>query len=93
MNRVLRAGLLAAVTCAFVSTGAQAAKERVLYSFSGGSDGGGPYAGPIFDKAGNLYGTATAGGSSGCGQGCGTVYELSPGKSGWTYTVLYSFTG
>jgi uncharacterized repeat protein (TIGR03803 family) len=67
--------------------------ETILYSFHGASDGGAPYSAPIFDKAGNLYGTATAGGSAGCGQGCGTVYELSPGKSGWTYNVLYSFTG
>jgi len=67
--------------------------ETILYSFAGGSDGGAPYAGPIFDKAGNLYGTATARGNAGCGQGCGTVYELSPGKSGWTYAVIYSFTG
>jgi uncharacterized repeat protein (TIGR03803 family) len=67
--------------------------ETILYSFQGGSDGGAPYSGPIFDKAGNLYGTATARGSSGCGQGCGTVYELSHAKSGWTYNVLYSFTG
>src|SRR5207248_4584500 len=67
--------------------------QTILYSFEGGSDGGAPYAGPIFDKAGNLYGTATARGNAGCGQGCGTVYELSPGTSGWTYTVIYSFTG
>lgn len=67
--------------------------ETILYSFQGGSDGGGPYSGPILDAAGNLYGTATRGGNAGCGQGCGTVYELSPGQSGWTYSVLYSFTG
>jgi uncharacterized repeat protein (TIGR03803 family) len=67
--------------------------QTILYSFSGSSDGGAPYAGPIFDHAGNLYGTATAGGGQGCGQGCGTVYELSPGNSGWTYNVLYTFTG
>ena len=31
--------------------------ESVLYSFIGGSDGADPYAGLIFDAAGNLYGT------------------------------------
>ncbi|HEX4159600.1 MAG TPA: choice-of-anchor tandem repeat GloVer-containing protein [Rhizomicrobium sp.] len=67
--------------------------ETILYTFQGGSDGGAPYSGMIFDKAGNLYGTATARGAQGCGQGCGTVYELSPSQSGWTYKVIYTFTG
>jgi uncharacterized repeat protein (TIGR03803 family) len=58
-----------------------------LYYFSGGSDGGGPESGVIFDSAGNLYGTTTGGGSA----NCGTVYELSPNGSGWTEAVLYSF--
>jgi uncharacterized repeat protein (TIGR03803 family) len=61
-----------------------------LYSFGGGSDGSDPEGGVIFDKAGNLYG-ATSGGGSG---GSGTVFELTPGKDGdWTETVLYSFKG
>jgi uncharacterized repeat protein (TIGR03803 family) len=43
------------------------------------------------DKAGNLYGTTTAGGTS-CG--CGLIYKLTPGSNGkWTYTVLHRFTG
>ena len=67
--------------------------ETILYAFQGGSDGGSPYSGMIFDKAGNLYGTATSGGEAGCAQGCGTVYELSPSQSGWTYKVIYTFTG
>lgn len=68
--------------------------ETILYAFKGGSDGGAPYSGLVFDKAGNLYGAATRAGSSGCGgYGCGTVFELSPSKSGWTYTVLYTFQG
>jgi uncharacterized repeat protein (TIGR03803 family) len=60
-------------------------KETVLYSFSGGADGGNPYAGVIADSAGNLYGTTYNGGAS----GYGTVYKLSPtGQE----TVLHSFT-
>jgi len=55
--------------------------ESVLWNF-GGSSGAGPYAGVIFDSAGDLYGTTP-----------GTVYELSPTQSGWTETTLYSFTG
>ena len=63
-----------------------AGQETVLYTFSGGVDGANPYAGVISDPAGNLYGTATAGGKS----NAGVVYKVDP--SG-TETVLYSFTG
>jgi uncharacterized repeat protein (TIGR03803 family) len=37
-------------------------KETLLFSFQGGSDGVGPNPGLMFDQAGNLYGTAQAGG-------------------------------
>ena len=67
--------------------------ESILYSFTGGSDGGGPASGLIFDQAGNLYGTTQGGGSGSCTGGCGTVFKLSPSGSGWTESVLYSFTG
>jgi len=63
--------------------------ETQLYAFTGGSDGAYPQAGVILDQAGNLYGATSAAGS---GNG-GTVFELSPSAGGWTYTVLYSFTG
>jgi uncharacterized repeat protein (TIGR03803 family) len=63
-------------------------KEVILFNFSGGKDGGYPYAGVIRDKAGNLYGTTYLGGNLTCYYGCGTVYKLSPqGKE----TVLYRF--
>jgi uncharacterized repeat protein (TIGR03803 family) len=57
-------------------------------------DGEGPKAGLVFDAAGNLYGTTYVGGN--CiytGQYCGTVFELSPPKSGgsWTETVIWNF--
>ena len=67
--------------------------ETVLYNFTGNSDGGQPYASLIFDSAGNLYGTTDFGGITNCNQGCGTVFKLSPGTSGWTESVLYSFSG
>jgi uncharacterized repeat protein (TIGR03803 family) len=64
-------------------------QETVLYSFTGGPDGGRPYAGVIRDSAGNLYGTAYDGGNaSSCT--CGVVYKVD--TSGHE-TVLYSFTG
>jgi hypothetical protein len=36
--------------------------ERVLYRFTGGSDGANPVAGLIADASGNLYGTTEFGG-------------------------------
>jgi uncharacterized repeat protein (TIGR03803 family) len=66
--------------------------ERVLYTFTGGADGGLPYAGLIRDAGGNLYGTTFEGGDlSGCyGSGCGVVFKLDPAGN---ETVLYTFTG
>jgi uncharacterized repeat protein (TIGR03803 family) len=65
--------------------------ESVLYSFTGFTDGGKPYAAVIFAKSGVLYGTTGLGGSA----GYGTVFQLTPPKTGtvWTESVLYSFTG
>ena len=37
--------------------------ETILYEFTGGSDGGYPLAGLIFDGQGNLYGTGSGGGA------------------------------
>ncbi|MGH7046605.1 MAG: choice-of-anchor tandem repeat GloVer-containing protein [Stellaceae bacterium] len=67
--------------------------ETVLYSFCARSkcaDGDQPYTGLIIDSKGDLYGTATQGGSKDMG---GTVFELSPNsaKTKWTETVLYDF--
>ena len=68
--------------------------ESVVYTFTGGSDGANPYAGVIFDKAGNLYGTSFLGGNPGCFYGgCGAVFQLTPSGSGWAVNVLYSFQG
>ena len=60
--------------------------ETVLYTFTGGADGGYPLAGLIRDPAGNLYGTTNGGGAS----GAGVVFKID--KSGGE-TVLYTFTG
>jgi uncharacterized repeat protein (TIGR03803 family) len=73
---------------------AQAQTFKVLYSFTGGPDGGQPEAGPLLDASGNLYGTTSAGGDSGCFYGtCGVVFELTPGSAGWPESVLHTFTG
>lgn len=61
-------------------------KLTVLHTFSGGFDGGSPNTGLAQDPAGNLYGTTSAGGSS----GRGVVFKLDiTGKM----TVLHAFTG
>ncbi|MGH6869425.1 MAG: choice-of-anchor tandem repeat GloVer-containing protein, partial [Methylocella sp.] len=66
--------------------------EKVLYTSMGGTDGARLDAGLIFDADGALYSTTFLGGTS----GGGTVFKLTPpaaGKTQWTETVLYSFTG
>lgn len=60
--------------------------ETVLYNFSGGADGAQPFSALVRDKAGNLYGTTTMGGSA----NAGVVFKLDPGG---TETVLHNFTG
>jgi uncharacterized repeat protein (TIGR03803 family) len=65
-------------------------KETVLYRFTGGADGGYAGGGLVFDAAGNLYGTTSAGGSTNCADGCGTVFKFD--KTG-KETVLYQFLG
>ncbi len=48
-------------------------KERILYSFLGGNDGGAPSADLMIEPSGNLYGTTAGGGSS----SAGVVFEVS----------------
>ena len=67
--------------------------HTVLYSFTGGADGGEPYKGVTIDHKGNLYGTAVTGGSGSCEGGCGVVYKLSNTAGTWTQTVVHAFTG
>ena len=66
--------------------------EIILHNFELQDDGGTPYAGLVFDPSGNLYGAATQGGVNGT-DGGGTVFELSPAGSNWTFTVLYGLYG
>ncbi|MBV9571601.1 MAG: hypothetical protein JO056_10215 [Alphaproteobacteria bacterium] len=62
-------------------------KEKVLYTFTGGTDGANPNGGVLRDPAtGNIYGTAAAGGDA----GNGVLFRL---KKNGAYTVLHNFDG
>ncbi len=62
-------------------------KITTLHNFDG-ADGSDPEARPTFDTAGNLYGTTASGGQD----GFGTVFQLSPQKSGhWKLATLATF--
>ena len=61
---------------------------HILHSFQDNGDGGQPRAGLVFDAKGNLYGTASGGGSF----GGGTIFRLRPETGGsWGFTGLYDF--
>lgn len=66
-------------------------KESVIWQFCAQADcadGSQPHNGLAIDSSGNLYGVTFAGGN---GNNDGVVFKLSPGKAGWTETVLYDF--
>ena len=62
-------------------------RESVIYTFTGGSDGGSPRASLIQASDGNLYGTTQSGGSV----GAGAVFKVSNLEGSPTETVIYSF--
>jgi uncharacterized repeat protein (TIGR03803 family) len=69
--------------------------ESVLYNFSGGRDGGSPFAGVVIDNRGTLFGTASTGGAGHPLPG-GVIFRLTPPASEgvqWTETVLHAFGG
>jgi uncharacterized repeat protein (TIGR03803 family) len=64
--------------------------ESVIYAFQGGpSEGSGPDSTLVVDAKGALYGTTTAGGRF----YNGTVFEMTPTRSGYTERILYEFRG
>ena len=81
-----------AIVAALTLGGAQTAPAQtftVIHTFTGGTDGAAPDAGLTLDAAGNLYGTASAGGNG----FSGTVYKLTHRGTGWTFNPLYNFAG
>lgn len=82
--------LTLAIVVALMLAGSPAAHAQtysVIHNFSGGLDGGTPFAGVTL-RGGNLYGTTTAGGVA-----AGTVYELTRSGSDWVNTTLSSLAG
>ena len=78
--------------------------ERVLWTFTGGTDGATPEAGVVLDPKGRIYGTTFAGGNTSLAAcsgsaiqnadpGCGVVFELSGKRFSRTETVLHAFMG
>jgi uncharacterized repeat protein (TIGR03803 family) len=98
-TRHLVSAALALAAIAFnLEVRAQAQTETVLYDFNEAGQGEIPGSRLLVDQAGNLYGTTTYGGNTSLsnickGVGCGVVFELSPGSSGWTEKILYTFAG
>lgn len=64
-------------------------KEKVIYSFTGGADGGEPFAGLLRNSKGIFYGVTVLGGTF----GMGTVFSLTEDKGLWSEAVLHSFVG
>lgn len=92
-TNLLLALTFALVLAAMLAPPAQAQTYTVLYTFTGGTDGGWPYSGVIFDGSGHLYGTTSVSGNvNACGafRGCGVVYQLDPSGN---ETVLHTFQG
>jgi len=88
LRAISRTALLTFVaSLTIAATAAQASGNfKVLYSFTGKTDGGNPHGSLLRDSSGNLYGTTIQGGSG----GYGVVFRLAPDG---TETPLYSFSG
>jgi len=64
-------------------------QESFLYIFDGGHDGYGIFATPIFDSAGNIYGTTSDEGPG----GAGTAFQLVPSGGNWSLNTIHVFSG
>ena len=63
--------------------------EKVLYTFTGETDGYLPNGTLVRDSEGNLYGTTQRGGNNNCAEGgCGVVFKLSATGE---FRVLHTF--
>jgi len=82
----LRGSTVAVVLlCVILTQSAQEQTFTVLHNFTGGADGGTPYAPVTVDGRGDLYGTTSSGGSG------GVVFKMTHTNGAWTFGTLYSF--
>ncbi len=87
--------LLASAALSAADNNSPSPTLTVLHTFTREADGAVPYAGVTLDPAGNVYGTASAGGSfnnntcAGLG-GCGVVFKIDTHQR---ESVLYAFQG
>jgi uncharacterized repeat protein (TIGR03803 family) len=63
-----------------------------LHTFSGGSDGGWPYTGPLILSGNTLYGTTMRGGSASGNSGNGTVFAVNTDGTGFTNLHIFTAT-
>ncbi len=76
-------------------------EDNIFYSFGGVPDGGQPLAGLFESDDGSYWGTTSQGGTtnsaSGCGSGCGMVFQVALvhnfNHSFYKYTQIADFTG
>ena len=86
----LRAAISLLALTIVTTVGALAGTERVLHTFNAFGHGGNPQTSLTADAAGNLYGTASMGGSV----NGGVAFKLTPTASGqWKETILHDFIG
>jgi uncharacterized repeat protein (TIGR03803 family) len=68
--------------------------EAVIYTFTGGTDGGFPLDTLVIDQSYvRFYGTSQLGGGSCNGGVCGNVFEISHPDGQWVETVIHNFDG
>jgi hypothetical protein len=68
--------------------------EHVLHTLAASGAQGAGMEGPLLLTAqGDLFGTTTFGGVKCSGIGCGTLFELTPSGTSFTFRTLHQFTG